>query len=225
MSKMSNKGGGVWEKLNSASSEVPSSEDKQLELLMGEINLIKSPSIKSFVRRILLSVSTFWFAPSGDESSEVPEDERSIGGLVLHTRRMVSILRLMMESQDISQIESDILVAAAILHDCTRARVEDVSNSVTFDPAHTVTVDMLADALAEKEDSESVEVNASSVAGVDDEVRESILRLVRIQDGPVAIVPELMPEGMLENMFYMADYLASRIHLVTEVHVGKRVNI
>ena len=89
------------------------------KLLMGEANGIKNAEIKKMTKGFLLSAPDyFWTAPSS--RNHHPPDERSEGGLALHTLRVVKMADLICDSENSDQATMDVIKSACILHDIRR---------------------------------------------------------------------------------------------------------
>ncbi len=89
------------------------------ENLMGFVSLIVNPGIRDFTEQILDVVpEVFWTARASKDHH--PEDERGSEGNVIHTERVVKIVRIMSDSCQLTPDEIDVLTSAAILHDAGR---------------------------------------------------------------------------------------------------------
>lgn len=182
-------------------------QDEKLAPLLHEINLIQDPSIRVFVRRMLLRADDFWLGPSSVSGRFHPPDEHGEGGNVLHTRRVVKAVELFCESKDRTATERDILLAAALLHDYTKCQF---SNGVWYsDPLHPYTLDG-AVSQSIKEDKKHGLVPAATL--VEPDLLSQILRLVRCSHGIWSPVPETIPLTNMEWILHDCDYIASKLH-------------
>ena len=193
-------------------------EDKVLEPLLTEINLIQDQGIRHFVRSVLLKVSSehhgFWTIPASFSGRYHPPDERGVGGNVLHTKRVVRVAEILSESQDRSPAEFDVLIAAALLHDITKGTW--VSGEHTYDPMHPYTVDKVVQACLREDEQYTDNVNRSTTLYIDDETIALILRLIRCHLGLWSPIPETYPLSALDWTLHLADHLASKLHIVID---------
>lgn len=190
-------------------------EDIVLEPLLGEINLILDQNIKLFVRSILYRAGDFWEMPASCSGKHHPPDERGVGGNVLHTKRVVRIACMIGESYSLPQDEKDIVVAASLLHDITKATRDEVTGKFKYDPMHPYTVGMFVKKCQEEDKNYASESQSSTLFLSEDSV-QSILRLVRCHLGPWSPVPETTPITYLDMIVHIADNLASKMHIMID---------
>jgi HD superfamily phosphohydrolase YqeK len=189
-------------------------EDKILEPLLKEINLIKDESIKSFVRSVLLRANSFWKIPSSFSGKYHPIDEHNEGGNVLHTKRVVRAANVMCDSHTLADDDRDIVLAACLLHDLTKGM--DVEKELfQYDPMHPYTVGPFVKRCQDYDKNYASE-NQSSTIYLAEEVVQSILRLVRCHLGPWSPVPETNPITYLDMIVHLADNIASKVHYVVD---------
>lgn len=175
-------------------------EDKILAPLLAEIDLIDDGAVKHFVRQVLLSADPhFWTIPSSFSGKHHPADEHGEGGNVLHTKRVVRACKLICESQERGPFETDIMIAAAILHDLTKGIKK--GEEFEYDPLHPYTVDWRA-------------LKVDTV--LEDEFVQQILRLIRTHLGIWSPIPETIPMSSLEWSLHLADNLASKMHWIMD---------
>lgn len=86
-------------------------EDKVLDPLISEINMIENEGIKSFVRSILYRAEGFWDIPASFSGKHHPPDERDKGGNILHTKRAVRVGSVLADSYSLSSEERDLITA------------------------------------------------------------------------------------------------------------------
>jgi hypothetical protein len=193
-------------------------EDKVLEPLLDEINLIQDQAIRFFVRSVLLRVTEyhhgFWEIPASFSGRYHPPDERGIGGNVLHTKRVVRIAELLSESQDRSPTDFDVLIAAALLHDITKGVWQN--GAYIYDPMHPYTVDKVVQACLREDESYTETANRSTTLYIDDDTLALILRLVRCHLGLWSPIPETYPLSALDWTLHLADHLASKLHILID---------
>jgi HD superfamily phosphohydrolase YqeK len=190
-------------------------EDKILEPLLDEINYIFDESIKLFVRSVLLRASSFWTIPSSFSGKYHPADEHNEGGNVLHTKRVVRAAKIMSESYSLNREDTDIILAACLLHDVTKGIRLEGESSFHYDPMHPYTVGKLVKKCQE-EDKKYASESQSSTLFLTEETVQSILRLVRCHLGPWSPVPETVPITYMDMIVHMADNIASKLHYVVD---------
>lgn len=202
--------------LNSGDNDAKN-EDDQLEPLSDEIDLIIDPKIKSFVKSVLLRASPFWASASSVNAPEAhPPDEDKPGGLVLHTKRVVRAVRLLMQTYDYSTSDRDNMIAAALLHDCTKAIwANDERTEIVHDILHPYTLDTFIEWCI-GEDTIHADSSRYHTLDISIDTIQSILRLVRCSHGPWSPIPETIPVTSTEKLLHIADLLASNIHNVID---------
>lgn len=187
------------------------SENDVLTPLLDEIDLISSEEIKSFVRSVLLKVSAFWDIPSSFSGKHHPPDEHNAGGCVLHTKRVVRIVRILADSYSLTESERNVVIAAALLHDITKGIASDSDGSFQYDPMHPYTVNKFVMNCIQYDKSYSND-NHSSTLFIEEEDLQTILRLIRCHLGPWSPVPETIPITYMDYILHIADNVASNIH-------------
>lgn len=190
-------------------------EDIILEPLLEEINLILDQNIRSFVRSILYRSGDFWQMPASCSGKHHPPDERGVGGNVLHTKRVVRTACLISESYSLPQDEKDLVIAASLLHDITKAIKDESTGKFKYDPMHPYTVGMFVKRCQEEDKNYASESQSSTLFLSEDSV-QSILRLVRCHLGPWSPVPETTPITYLDMIVHLADNVASKMHIIID---------
>jgi hypothetical protein len=186
-------------------------EDIVLEPLLDEINLIQDENIKSFIRSILFRSDDFWLMPSSFSGKYHPSDEHGAGGNVLHTKRVVAIIKILADSYSLSDEEKDMLYAAALIHDIKKGNRKEGEEKFIYDPMHPYTVGPFVKKCQE-DDKNFASESQSSTLYVSEEMVQSILRLVRCHLGPWSPVPETTPVTYLDMMLHVADNISSKLH-------------
>lgn len=207
----------VWDQIveNSKVGSAFSDEDKILAPLLPEIDLIESQGIQYFVRSLLLEAGPFWTIPSSFSGKYHPPDEHGVGGNVLHTKRVVRVAALICESHELEQHDTDIILAACILHDVNKGVVWQEGQPAKYDPMHPYTVDKMVNKIRENHRLYSTE-EMSSVLYLKDETMYQILRLIRCHMGPWSPIPETVPITNSDMIVHLADNLASRLHEIVD---------
>lgn len=190
-------------------------EDDILSPLLEEINLINNEDIKSFIRSILLKADMFWEIPSSFSGKYHPKDEHDSGGNVLHTKRVVRIANILADSYSLSEEERDMVLAACLIHDVTKGIRSEDKGSFHYDPMHPYTVNRFV-LQCQHTDKEYANDTHSSTLFLQEDIVQSILRLVRCHLGPWSPVPETFPITYLDYIVHIADNVASKLHIVIE---------
>ncbi|HJS83546.1 MAG TPA: HD domain-containing protein [Nitrososphaera sp.] len=193
-------------------------ENEILHPLLDEINLIFDQGIRQFVRSLLVKAEEFWVIPASFSGKHYPPDERKEGGNVVHTQRVVRLVRILAESQERSSHEIDILTAAALLHDLLKGKTQD--GKLEYDSMHPYAVDSFVN-WARGEDEQFNVSGASTTTLIDDSSLAHILRLIRCHMGIWSPIPETIPLSQLEWYLHYADRIATKLHLVTDHEVNE----
>jgi len=89
------------------------------EELYDLVNLIVDDGIRDFTEHMLdVAPASFWTAKAS--LNHHPEDERGNEGNLIHTIRVAKLVCIMAEGCNLTSIELDVLLSAAILHDPCR---------------------------------------------------------------------------------------------------------
>lgn len=195
-------------------------EDAKLYVLSDEINLISDISIRSFVRSLLLYADNFWVSGASWDVDQNPPDEHGHGGMVIHTKRVVRIAKLLCEANVMEEIDQDIIIAAALIHDITKA-VGNRDDGFDFDPMYPYTVDAFVKKVTRMDQMYSQE-SGSSVMSVDEDCVHAILRIVRCHLGQWSPIPETYPLTSMEMILHMADLIATNLHTIID---GEHIDI
>ena len=189
-------------------------ENEVISSLLDEVNLIKSRDIKDFVRCILLHANPlFWDAPSSNYIHPMRmSDEAGLGGIILHTQRVVRCAFVLGRAQKMTDPDLDVLIAAAILHDVTRALDRrGPRNTVLYDTMYPYTLDELVEKV-QRTDGLTPGMSSSHMIKREDQL--TILRLVRTHLGYQSPIPETYPTTILEWTLHLADHLCNNISFV-----------
>lgn len=194
-------------------------EDVILSPFLPVIDKIHNAGIRSFVRAVLLHAPPwFWTTSSGLDNTNYPPDELEPGGLVLHTIRVARIAYDISIAQDRTQREIDMLLAAALLHDLTKA-VEEVDGSIGYDPMHAYTVEGYINWVREEDERTATDVSSSTLF-IDEDDLQVILRMIRCHKGVWSPIPETYPLTPLEWALHFSDMLAQKLHHIID---GKEI--
>ena len=189
-------------------------ENNVLSPLLEEISLIEDDGLKSFVRSVLFRADSFWVVPSSFSGKYHPPDEHNQGGNVLHTKRTVRAAKILSESHSLSAEEKDLVVAACLLHDLTKGKVEK-DGSFSYDKMHPYTVGDFVK-FCQEDDKKYASDISSSTLYVSEEDVQTLLRLIRCHLGPWSPVPETVPITYLDMIVHLADNIASKVHYILD---------
>lgn len=190
-------------------------EDFFLHELYEEIEMISDLRIKSFVRACLLKTDCFWVSAASLEDSH-PPDERVEGGMILHTQRVLRTAMLLAQTVELSNVNLDILIAACLLHDITKAVWRDEERTeILHDTMHVYTIDAYV-AWVFKQDKSNTEDGKSSSLDCPSEIVDQILRLIRCSHGAWSPIPETQPVSIMEKILHMADLTATNLHILLD---------
>lgn len=189
-------------------------ENNILSPLLEEISLIEDDGLRSFVKSILIRADSFWSIPSSFSGKYHPPDEHNEGGNVLHTKRTVRAAKILSESHSVSVEEKDIIIAACLLHDVTKGKIEK-DGSFTYDKMHPYTVGEFVKFCQEDDKKYANDINSSTLYVTEEDV-QTLLRLVRCHLGPWSPVPETVPITYLDMIVHLADNIASKVHYILD---------
>lgn len=184
-------------------------ENAKIKPLLAEIGYIKNQSIQYFVRSLLVKAHEFWFAPA-DNVEGHPTDEYDVGGMVLHTQRVVRTAMLLSEAYGLEEHEKDLVIAAAILHDITKALILRGDEDMFYDPMHPYTVDAFLKSVS-SEDKMFGDESKSSTMYLKEESIAQIMRLIRCHLGLYSPVPETIPITTTDMVVHLADLVATNL--------------
>lgn len=191
-------------------------ENYVLEPLLDMINEINDTGIRSFVRAMLLKNDPFWHIPSSFDEDEISvPDEATPTGNVLHTLRVCRIVKVMMESYDLGDTDNDIMMAAALLHDLTKAIQSEETFDYEYDPYHPYTVDAFYIEVNKYDQKYSAD-NESTTLYIDEASAKRIMRLIRCHRGPDSPIPETYPTDDMELMLHHADSIAHNLAYIID---------
>jgi 23S rRNA maturation-related 3'-5' exoribonuclease YhaM len=201
---------------------IESIDDHTLIDLLDEIDIINDPKIKSFVRSVLSKAESFWIAWSSNIPNVHPPDEYEVGGLILHTKRVFRAALVLLSTIEASSIDSDCLLAAALLHDVTKTVWQNSDKeNVVHDIMHPYTVDNFIDWCRIQDRDKGEDSTANSLEILDESLLK-ITRLIRCSHGGWSPIPETVPVTMLEQTLHIADLIATNVHIIID---GSEVNL
>jgi len=171
-------------------------KEKIKDLLIQEAQKIQDEDIKS--RTIMLldeAPEDFWKNPSSSSGKYHPSDEQGVGGLAIHTLRVVRIAWYLLEAHNPVQEVKDIILAACLLHDIRRygPKTNPSHHSVNRHP------DLAADLIQKRFDHSADEISGC--------VRTHMGRWSRGEK----------PQTFEEWLVHEADNIASKLDLIKDL--------
>lgn len=185
------------------------------------LQMIKDDDLSKFVSSIFYRVfiykspagSAFWESPASLDPQAHPPDEYDNDGLLIHTRRTAKIAICMGSAVSLSDEDMDILIAAALLHDVTKAIYCNEDFDVTHDPLHLYTIDSFINFMR-TDDVRKANDAASHTLNVPYEKISAIIRLIHTSHGVWSPISETLPQTELEKILAMANYTAENLHVL-----------
>lgn len=198
-----------------------SQETEVLDPLSDLLALIHDSGIRALVESVFYRVhkyrsqggSAFWDSPAALTPGQHPPDEYESDGMLIHTRRVTKIAVCMACSVGYPQPELDILIAAALMHDVTKAIFATENLSISHDSLHAYTIDSFMEFMR-SDDHEHGRDTLSHTLNVDFESMLKILRVIHCSHGILSTIQETFPVAESEKILAMADYLAGNLHVV-----------
>ena len=174
---------------------------ERIDLFKRELLLIKDDNIRRLVEVCLCNAPDYIFVdcPSSTSGKYHPIDEISADGTILHTKRVVAIAYELSRGLDISD-KSDIVVAAAILHDMVKQGFESGGHTVKDHPQ------LMADLLLK------VYIDGFKDL-ISEESISQIYWAIAHHYGPWSLKRTKKPMDeytLVELSVYLADYICSR---------------
>jgi hypothetical protein len=174
-------------------SELPKGE----KVFETELKLIMNNEIRNLVVEVLrLAPGYFWQVPSSPSGKHHPPDENKPGGKVLHTKRTVYIAYQLARMENLSQLETDLLLGAMLIHDIYSQGPDDLPLQKT-DPNHPLLI----------------RKKTGSLEGLP--YYDDIMSIVEAHMGRWGPVT---PESKLQWLAHIADYIPSRKEVRIDVH-------
>jgi hypothetical protein len=98
-----------------------------------EANLIKSKRCIDIIKKATeLTPESFFKLPASKTGRYHPEDERSEGGLIIHTRRVMRVVDSLCHTFKITDDKYDSMLLAALLHDTHKCFSTDYSSWLDY---------------------------------------------------------------------------------------------
>ena len=177
--------------------------DKEKIGLFGkELGLIKDRNIREFVKELFTHIPDhgFTIAASTTGKYHLPDENEHLGNVV-HARRVVQWVLLMARAYEIeNQLDLDILVASAIIHDLGKAGFKEEASIHTLSNHASLMMEPID--------------NAAKTIELDPEIRDKISGCVLHHNGMWTQKKHKKPRSEfsdLEWCLHMADYATSKM--------------
>ena len=155
---------------------------------------IKNSTISQWTVAMLdLAPSAFWEKASSSTGKYHKVDENQPGGQVVHTLRVCLVVEHLVRMDELTEMERDILLAAAILHDICKYGVDGKSEHTLSE--HPQLVDKLRSA------------NMLFLPAC--EFTPHIITTIEQHSGRWTVSP-IPPKTKLGRLLHIADFIASR---------------
>ena len=168
----------------------------RLDFFNKELSLIKNENVKKLTSKVLIEAPQWFFTkPASSSGNFHPEYSRGEGGLMMHTKAVVYLLKEMFRSQmyDIDEYHQDLLLLSAIAHDIKKfGKLEYEGHTIKDHPELAATY------------VENIN-NIYKILDVD-----SIDYIKRCITSHMGIWGNIKPETIDEKLLHLADLLASR---------------
>jgi hypothetical protein len=170
----------------------------------GEIGKLTDGNIKNFLLSCTpLFPEYFWTVPAS-VSKYHPEDERKLGGLVLHVRRLCRLTEEFVRMHSLNLWERDVLLSASILHDSFARGIPPYVKE-SSDPFHPSYVEYM------------FPFNAFADRYIERRVYDEIMECVSAHSGQWSTNKSLRSDRKLPVIFHTIDYLASRPNIIVSI--------
>ena len=182
------------------------SPEERLELFKTELDYIKDSKIRNFAEKTLLLLPEYFFqVPASTSGRFHPKFSLGDGGLVRHTKVAVRIAVdiISLEMMKYSDLEKDIIIVSTLLHDGKKCG-DGTSGTVLLHP--TIMADFIGN---------NPELNTLIDKEILDKIKDCISTHMgewrydykdKYKKNP--LLPK--PNGKLQNIVHLSDYLASR---------------
>ncbi len=109
--------------------------NKCVDFFATELSYIYNPDIRETATEILRAAPDYFLViPSSTTGKYHPEDEITVGGKALHTKRVVFLVRELGKMDNLQPKPHDLLVAAALVHDLFFKDVPERKHSTSIHP-------------------------------------------------------------------------------------------
>lgn len=192
---------------------------KVIETYGPQLALIGNPAVRESVLKMLLAApEKSWSIPSSSTGKHHAKDENTIGGNVLHTKRVVAMVCMLAPAFEVSTADTpmaiagvkmisrsdlDLVIAAALIHDILKQGTQEVWCSKAEYNMHGPNLFLWHE---EK-------------LGAPDYIAKEILDIASRHMG-VWSKPSYRPNDNCSRLLAMADYVASREDLAPAIKLA-----
>lgn len=188
--------------------------NEKLTPVLSVYKRIQHEAVRNIVYAALKSVKVAtlcWQNPSSSSGKFHPEDERGENGAALHTKRVAKISEDLARAFDLTPLETDFMLAASILHDVRQ-----------YNELEQETLGTLSTVIEHPEKAADLLPMYSS-----DVTMAELRNMIRKHSGkwgPTTVaeawtksIKSIDRNALLAILFHVADYIASRDYIKTEV--------
>jgi hypothetical protein len=181
-------------------------EDK-IKFFVNEINDIKDLSLKEFAKELISNADDYFFTvPASSSGKYHPQFDLGEGGLVRHTRFVAFLAKCLAESRIFSDIDTDLLIIAALAHDITKQGDGNGKHTVWEHPELAKNYVM------------EIYKNNTKFSNIPEELINKICKAIHSHMGKWGNHAEFLrgnsplplPETEFEKVLQEADYVSSR---------------
>ena len=187
----------------------------KIEIFRNELDMIQNELMRDFIGYCVDHLPDYFFEiPASSSGKFHPPYALGRGGLMRHTKAAVKIAYDLVRLEQNQHLDSDLIIAALILHDGIKRGPEEQDYTITKHPIYAAEfVGQRFDEFSESNEFET---------GLQDDV-ETIQRLIKSHMGQWNIDYRLgkvvlpNPQEEDEKFVHICDYIASRSYLICEV--------
>jgi len=188
----------------------------KIEIFRNELSMIQNELMRDFIGYCVDHLPDYFFEiPASSSGKFHPPYALGHGGLMRHTKAAVKIAYDLVRLEQNQHLDSDLIIAALILHDGIKRGPEEQDYTITKHPIYA------AEFIGQMAYEYRVERNLE-VGCFGDKI-ETLQRLIRSHMGQWNIDYRLgkvvlpKPQEEDEKFVHMCDYIASRSYLICEV--------
>ena len=175
-------------------------------LFKEELSLIKDEHVREFVTKVLDYVPDYNFTCASSSSGKYhPPEDRGRYGNFYHTKKVVKWAHIFSRVYDLRDLDYDIVVAAALLHDMAKRGIGETPSKHTLPDHPSLMLDPMADVFRE-------------YGKLDSKIFSRISRCVVYHYGrwtKRGYKKNVEDFDVLELLVHLADMAAAHMHKVT----------
>lgn len=188
---------------------LPINKENKIKCFEDELEQFENPYIRTFTRTCISELPDYFFLkPSTSSGKYHSPDERGNYGLILHTKRVFSVLRALFRMEEypqIPEVRKEYLMSAALLHDGLKyGSAENQSEHTMFE--HPIFAAHFVKAIGQREGyGPGAEIIASYIA----------LHMGQWNQSKYSQATLPKPTSIEQKVLHLADYMASNIPSVS----------